>query len=704
MSRVKNYAKSKAKNYAKKKVKNLLLKTAPYWIPIVAILFIVLLITATLQSFLEDGAIADTLSKEDNQKLIQYSIDKAREVNGNLLDYNSTDDNLSLDSAYINSYYKYIQLNENEKQTLESVKDKILTIAEKMKPRFLYVKSERKTVTTKVKYYSMPRTYSWTVYKSVYNEQTGQYENVPEKKSQTVTVSWTEEEEITEVQPIWIIVSADTIKQAYTFNYDINQYTTNYSNNNPTGTIKNKSENLNLDFDPQEFINSKNCYTAQELNIKTKYEIKTNFNNKPTEDEMKSTTNSKIVNISPKTESPPSIAPANSSYSDGEKTLTKEEITKVNETIPELTATNPIGNEFQRLEDIIKTDNPNEDIKLAKAMIINSAENYISGQKEANWVFSEINDYMNIAGYTNTSYIPAQFLTMFQEAEKIYGIPYWFLGAIAYRESSFNPAARTSNSDGVAVGLMQVQQKYWDSRVNAFKNKFPNVDIVGDINNPRDQILIGTWTIYNCIIAMTDKEPKDIGWQSDTWKEEVIPALAGYWMSINGAKKYDEPNNFEKTRTEYAPSLLAMAEQYKTTGAMLANSNIIKPVMGDMNITSPFGMRKHPITGVLKMHTGIDIATTSGQPVYAVKDATVEFAGWQNGYGRLIILKSGEYEFYYAHLLDINVQVGDQVQKGQMIGSSDSSGASTGNHLHFEIRINGTPVDPIIELSNINHN
>jgi len=112
-------------------------------------------------------------------------------------------------------------------------------------------------------------------------------------------------------------------------------------------------------------------------------------------------------------------------------------------------------------------------------------------------------------------------------------------------------------------------------------------------------------------------------------------------------------------------------------------------------------MRYHPISHEWKMHTGIDIATTYGQPVFAVQNAVVKFAGWMNGYGKTIILQSGEYEFYYAHLAEINVQVGQVVKKGDEIGSADSTGYSSGNHLHFEIRINGTPVDPLTVLGNL---
>jgi len=722
-----------AKAYVKHRIKAALiafLKSPPGLI-ITGVLLIILLIIGSLQAFIEAGEISNRLDDEHNQKLQKDVVDIAREKSGNLLDYYGTDEDLALNAAWVMSYYKYLQFmnkaditdakdfdevaKELAKQGVKSainqilpqwyiyrkVKGELTDVAERMKPRFLYVKTERKTVTTKLLHYSMPRTYSYTVSKEVYNPETGKYETQTENKSQTVTVKWTEKVEFTETQPVWLIVAADTIKQRYTFSYDINEYKRTYQNNVPQKTQKTKSQDLKLDFDPKKFIEKKDCLHVSDLGVKSTFELKTNFDK--ADKDIQPSTSSKTVETSSQTEEPPFTPEdeaTNISHTDGEKKLDKEEILQIVETVPELSGQNPVGKEYERLEKMIKEDNPGEDIKLAKSMIINTAMSFMKGTKDLNWVFSDINDYMNVGGYVNCSYIPAQFLPMFQEAEKLMGIPYWFLGAVSFRESSFNPAARTPNSDGVAVGLMQVQQKYWDSRVQAFKNAFPDVTVTGDITNPRDQILIGTWTLYNAFKGM-GIDPKNIDWQGDGWKEQVIPALAGYWMGIGGAKQWDAPQNFAKTRSEYAPSLIAQAELYKSVGEMLANPNVAKPVAGELNITSPFGMRYHPIYHTWKMHTGIDIATTYNQPVFAVKDSVVKFAGWMSGYGKVIILQSGEYEFYYAHLADIDVQVGQMVTKGQQIGGADSTGNSTGNHLHFEIRINGTPVDPLSVLGNL---
>ncbi len=112
-------------------------------------------------------------------------------------------------------------------------------------------------------------------------------------------------------------------------------------------------------------------------------------------------------------------------------------------------------------------------------------------------------------------------------------------------------------------------------------------------------------------------------------------------------------------------------------------------------ITSKFGWRKHPIFGILKYHEGIDLKQRYGAPVRAAADGKVIFAGWAEGYGKLVILKHHKgYTTYYGHLSKIRVKVGQSVYKGQIIGNVGTTGWTTGPHLHFEIRKNGIPVDP----------
>lgn len=108
------------------------------------------------------------------------------------------------------------------------------------------------------------------------------------------------------------------------------------------------------------------------------------------------------------------------------------------------------------------------------------------------------------------------------------------------------------------------------------------------------------------------------------------------------------------------------------------------PVNGP--VTSSFGMRVHPVTGKYRMHTGIDIAVPRGTKIHSAGDGEVIFAGNNGGYGKCIIIDHGKYRTLYGHLLSYNVRPGDKVRKGQVIGRADSTGVSTGDHLHFEVR------------------
>jgi murein DD-endopeptidase MepM/ murein hydrolase activator NlpD len=112
-------------------------------------------------------------------------------------------------------------------------------------------------------------------------------------------------------------------------------------------------------------------------------------------------------------------------------------------------------------------------------------------------------------------------------------------------------------------------------------------------------------------------------------------------------------------------------------------------------ITSKFGWRTHPIFGILKFHEGIDLKQRYGAPVRAACDGKVIYAGWAEGYGKLVILKHHKgYTTYYGHLSKIRVKTGQWVYKGQVIGNVGTTGWTTGPHLHFEVRKDGVPVDP----------
>ncbi|NDH84714.1 MAG: hypothetical protein EBY65_07570 [Acidimicrobiia bacterium] len=150
---------------------------------------------------------------------------------------------------------------------------------------------------------------------------------------------------------------------------------------------------------------------------------------------------------------------------------------------------------------------------------------------------------------------------------------------------------------------------------------------------------------------------------------------------------------------------LAEEEAQRLAEEEAADDPAASPPSGDFAIThrpaagvltSPFGPRVHPIFGTTRTHNGIDLNGDTGDLILAANDGVVLSAGWRTGYGNAIVIShGGGYSTLYAHLYDIDVSTGQQVSGGDVIGLLGSTGWSTGPHLHFEVRLDGTALDPV---------
>ena len=117
------------------------------------------------------------------------------------------------------------------------------------------------------------------------------------------------------------------------------------------------------------------------------------------------------------------------------------------------------------------------------------------------------------------------------------------------------------------------------------------------------------------------------------------------------------------------------------------------PILG--RLMGGYGQRSDPFSGEGAMHTGIDISAPIGTPVKVTADGIVLHANWNGGYGRCVIIDHGNgYQTWYAHLSKMDVMEGQEVRQGEIIGRVGSTGRSTGAHLHYEVRIHSTPVNP----------
>jgi murein DD-endopeptidase MepM/ murein hydrolase activator NlpD len=182
---------------------------------------------------------------------------------------------------------------------------------------------------------------------------------------------------------------------------------------------------------------------------------------------------------------------------------------------------------------------------------------------------------------------------------------------------------------------------------------------------------------------------------------EELEGLSNSMLVIETAKRLDKIRKRIYAQSESFDDLIAMAREKEE---MLGSIPAIQPVSNtDLKRTaSGFGYRIHPIYKILKFHSGMDFTAPTGTEVYATGNGTVKMVkSARRELGNHIIIDHGfGYQTVYAHLNDFNVKVGQKVRRGDVIGFVGSTGLSTAPHLHYEVRVNGSAVDPAMYYFN----
>ena len=161
---------------------------------------------------------------------------------------------------------------------------------------------------------------------------------------------------------------------------------------------------------------------------------------------------------------------------------------------------------------------------------------------------------------------------------------------------------------------------------------------------------------------------------------------------------HQELTQLKGSASRQEASLQMLIEYFEDKRSLYASTPSVWPVRGW--VTSHFGNRTSPFSGILKFHEGIDIAAQTGTQVMAPADGVVVKAGFGTGYGNMVEISHGYgMKTLYAHNSRLNVKAGQRVKRGDVIAYVGDTGSSTGPHLHYEVRVNGLPFNPVKYLN-----
>lgn len=210
-----------------------------------------------------------------------------------------------------------------------------------------------------------------------------------------------------------------------------------------------------------------------------------------------------------------------------------------------------------------------------------------------------------------------------------------------------------------------------------------------------DQIFRQLEEAMTISIEPLDKMFSQAGLDTDRIIEQVRRGYSGQGgplTPLSFSTRGEEPSTDERR----ANGLLRQMDQLNLYRIAAEQIPFAMPVKSNFRFTSSFGYRRDPKTGGSRMHNGADFAGPRGTPIYATADGVVSFAGRQSGFGNLVRIKHANgIETLYAHNARLRVKVGQRVSRGDHIADMGNSGRSTGTHVHYEVRVNGKPTNPM---------
>ena len=207
-----------------------------------------------------------------------------------------------------------------------------------------------------------------------------------------------------------------------------------------------------------------------------------------------------------------------------------------------------------------------------------------------------------------------------------------------------------------------------------------------------------------------------IDFEDKTSVKEVLNQLSVAVTSSNSDEKRDKSSNTEtnaevkaNATLEYellseddgADTIIDFKQVQTLSSVKMAKMNMIMP-LSNYRVSSKYGYRVNPVSGVYKLHSGVDLAASSGEKIYSVLGGKVVRSNYVSDYGHCIMIDHGDgLCTLYAHCSQRLVSVGDTVKQGDVIALVGSTGASTGPHLHFEVRVNNERINPLNILSDV---